>query len=118
MPSNSATALAVRSAAIIPARPVQALALPELAMMALARPRFFFKCSRQRSTGAAAARFVVKTPAALAPGASHTISARSSAPAVFLIPAAAAAARKPFGVAILPSMAFHVGIDQTDSSFG
>src|SRR5208337_1103506 len=109
-PSAFAAARAVSWEVRSPARPVQALALPELTITARARPPLARRFCRERTTGAAATRFVVKTPAPVVPGASEKINARSSALLTFLIPAATAAPRNPAGVARLPSMGSHFGI--------
>ena len=69
-----------------------AFAQPAFTTIARARPPA--RCSLERSTGAAWARLLVKTPAALH-GVSATSSARSCRPG--LIPAGTAAARKPSG---------------------
>ena len=57
----------------MPLRPVQALALPEFTSTARQRPWLSARFCRERSTGAAATRFVVNRPAAVVAGASETI---------------------------------------------
>ena len=74
-PRAFATISAEASAAFRPTSPVQALAWPALTRMALARPFLIF--SLHHSTGAAATRFRVKTPATTA-GSSATMRPRSS----------------------------------------
>ena len=102
IPNNSAVARAVSSAVCIPSFPVQALAFPELTTMARQRPRLSTRFCRESKTGAAATRFVVKTPAAVVAGESEKISAKSNASRVFLIPAATAAPRNPGGRGQIP----------------
>jgi hypothetical protein len=73
MSRASHTASTERSTAASPALPVKALALPALTMKQdgpLAAPPCASRFSRQSSTGAAAVREVVNTPATAAPGAS------------------------------------------------
>jgi hypothetical protein len=65
-------------------------------------PRDAVSRSRETSTGAACALFVVNTAAAEA-GRSETINARSRLP-FFLMPQAMPAARKPRGAETLPSI--------------
>jgi hypothetical protein len=62
IPSAAATARAVRFAFSIPVTPVQALAFPEFAMIALTSG--VRRCVIDTRTGAAFTRFVVKVPAA------------------------------------------------------
>src|SRR5262245_5870137 len=100
------TAAAVSStiswASATPCGPVQALAHPLLVTIAWATPLLAASWSSQRITGAALARLVVKTPAALA-GASVAISARSGLPDA-LMPQARPVARTPRGAVTPPSM--------------
>ena len=107
IPSSFAAARALSSEVRSPSAPVQALAFPELTTTARAQPRVSLRWRRESSTGAAATRLVVNMPAAAVSRASEKINARSRAPATFLIPAAMAAARKPRGVARLPSISRH-----------
>ncbi len=100
---------AISNASFNPCLPVQALALPELATMAWARPRP--TRSRQTFTGAAQVWLVVNMPAAVA-GTSDTINARSrlwpfSDPLPVpsrLISQNTPDARKPRGATIEPSI--------------
>ena len=86
-----ATAPAVIATAARPRRPVKALALPALTMMARTRPRPIR--DRHHSTGGAAVSERVKTPAMVDPGAS-SINIRSVRP-LYRMPVAAAARRTP-----------------------
>ena len=86
----------------MPSSPVHALAQPLFTTMARAAPPLRARCSRDTTTGAASARFVVNTAAACA-GASETSSARSSS-RLALMPALTPAARKPSGVVTPPGM--------------
>ena len=88
-----AAASAIAFACAMPSAPVQALAQPLLTTIAAARPPEAASRSRDTRTGAACARLVVNTAAALA-GASAASSARSRAPDA-LMPQATPAARKP-----------------------
>ena len=98
--SAQAVAVAMDAASARPCGPVQALAFPLLAIMAWA---FLVRRTvRQRWMGAAASRFMVKTPAAVA-GASETIRARSRLPRS-LIPQLTPLARKPKGAVTPPSI--------------
>src|SRR5918994_1772738 len=97
IPGFGASTAAVRWAAAMPGRPVQAFALPLLIKMA--RPTPWRRCRRSRATGAATARLVVNTPP-MGPLRSDTTSARSRPPA-FLMPQCRPAARKPRG-AVMP----------------
>ena len=76
-PSAAAAAAIVCSTAVLPTRPVKALALPEFTTMARARPPG--SASRHQSTGADAVSERVSAPAIAVPGASST-SSRSSRP--------------------------------------
>src|SRR5258707_428222 len=93
--TSRAVSSAIRLAASNPDSPVQAFAQPLLAMMARAVPPDLTRCSRETTTGAACARFVVNTAADVA-GRSDTRRARSKPAA--LTPAATPASRKPLGV--------------------
>ena len=86
-----AAASAVARVALSPASPVKALAFPALTTSARARPRP--RTRRLHSTGAAAVREVVKTPATAVPGASST--RLRSLWAESRIPVRATAARTP-----------------------
>ena len=76
-PSAAAAALTVCSTAVLPSRPVKALALPELTTIARAFPSA--RASRHQSTGAEAVSERVSVPAIVVPGASSA-SNRSSRP--------------------------------------
>jgi hypothetical protein len=93
-PTSFAVSAAISRATCRPASPVHAFAHPLLTTIARAIPPDRCRCSFDTSTGAACARFVVKTAAAVA-GWSETSRARSSPFA--LMPALTPAARKPFG---------------------
>ena len=69
-PNASATLVAVCSVTRYPAAPVKALALPELTIMALARPEPAAIALMHQSTGAAVHCERVKTPATALRGAS------------------------------------------------
>ena len=99
-PTRRAVSAAMSRATCMPASPVQAFAQPLLTMTARAGPPDRARCSRETTTGAACARLVVKTAAAVA-GVSETSSARSSAP-LALMPALTPAARNPRGVVTPP----------------
>ena len=101
-PSGLATASHIALASRMPCTPVQALALPELAMMARRSP--LRRCACETRTGAAFTRLVVKVPAELH-GRSEYTSARSSRVAVgFLMPHAVALVRNPSGAPTPPLM--------------
>ena len=102
-PTRRAVSAVIVLASRSPASPVQALAHPLLTTTARATPPDRERCSRDTVTGAACARFVVKTAAAVA-GWSEISNARSRAPGLALIPALTPAARNPFGVATPPPM--------------
>ena len=93
-PNCFAARSAVLRASFSPAVPVQALAHPAFAIIALALP--FWICSWVRITGAAFTLFVVNTPAAVA-SFSEKISAKSRA-LPFLSPTATADALNPWTV--------------------
>src|SRR5680860_1557685 len=81
-PRPAAVRSHIRRASALPAGPVAALALPELSTTAAAWPSW--RCSRVTSTGAAVARLVVNTPAAVTGRAGLTATtARSATPASF-----------------------------------
>ncbi len=82
-----------------PSSPVQALALPLLAIIALAFPLFI--CWEETSTGAALTRLVVKTPAARA---SFVENKRLRSGRSFFIPQAMPPARNPWGAVTPPSI--------------
>mmetsp|Transcript_11678 Transcript_11678/g.54387 ORF Transcript_11678/g.54387 Transcript_11678/m.54387 type:complete len:378 (+) Transcript_11678:282-1415(+) len=115
-PSASATVAAERTASSMPSLPVAALACPALASTART-VSVSPSTSRQYCTGAAATRFLVKTPPTTA-GLSATMRQQS---AWFLPDARSfalnAAALKPFGAHTPPSMVFH-GPDGTRSLTG
>ena len=82
----------------MPVEPVQAFALPLLAMIALVSPAL--RCAADTRTGAALILFVVKVAAATA-GKSETTSPRSFlSDSVSLIPERTAEARKPLGAVL------------------
>ncbi len=95
-PKAVAVSDAISRASRSPRSPVAALAHPAFTTTARAWPPR--RCSRETTTGAAWARFVVKTPAA-AQVRSATSRARSGWSG--LMPAATAAARKPRGAVTL-----------------
>jgi hypothetical protein len=101
-PSGLATASHIAVASRIPCTPVQALALPELAMIARILPlRMWAWVTR---TGAALTRLVVKVPAELH-GTSEYTSARSRRRASgFLMPHDTALVRKRWGAPTPPLM--------------
>ena len=107
------TSSAINRASLSPWEPVQALAFPELATIACARPRF--RWARQTLTGAAHTWLVVNIPAAVA-GTSDTINAKSrflplSDPFPVprrLISQNTPAARKPFGAVTDPDKTFNL----------
>ena len=101
--SRSAVRAAMRRAARSPASPVQALAFPELAIIARSVPAA--ACSLLTMTLAACTRFVVNTPAA-AHGLSDTISARSRLFEDALIPHRMPPALKPLGAHTPPEISF------------
>src|SRR5207247_7387674 len=104
-----ATPVAIAFAWIIPRFPVQALALPELAMMARALPDF--ACCMSSLTGAALTWLRVKTAATFA-GTSETMSARSFLPDG-LMPAERPSARKPrAAVTLEEAESFFISTDQ------
>ncbi len=102
-PREEAVSATISRASFIPSGPVHAFAQPLLVMTAWATPLLVASCSSVTSTGAALARLVVNTPAALA-GVSVAIKARSGLPDA-LIPHANPAARNPFGAVTPPSIA-------------
>src|SRR5262252_205997 len=106
-PTSRAASVAVFRATASPSSPVQALAQPLLTTMARATPPERDRCSRETTTGAAIALFVVKTAAACA-GASETSSARSALP-FDLMPALMPAARNPRAVVTPPAIASALG---------
>ena len=79
-----------------------AIAQPLFTMIPRAEPPDLARCSRETVTGAACARFVVNTAAAVA-GRSDTSSARSGPRPCALMPTYAPAARNPLGVATPPA---------------
>ena len=99
-PISRAVSDAISRAARYPSSPVQAFAQPLLTTIARATLSDRSRCSRERTTGAACARFIVKTAAAVA-AVSDTRSARSGAP-LALIPALTPAALNPAGVVTPP----------------
>ncbi len=101
MPRPSAVSSHIRTASRRPGSPVAAFALPELNTTAAARP--FARWRREIWTGAACARFVVNTPAAVAGTPSSVArSARSGSPDG-LMPHARPPATKP-GTAVTPEV--------------
>jgi hypothetical protein len=92
----------ISDACDIPSVPVQAFAHPLLTTIAEIRPADACMCSRETRTGAACARFVVNTAAAV-DGESDTITARSSLPFA-LMPHATPAARNPAGAVTPPGI--------------
>jgi len=99
-PSVSPAVRAISRASRRPFSPVQAFAQPLLTTTARATPPERDRCSRETRTGAACARLMVKTAAAVA-GVSDTRSARSNPP-LALMPALTPEARNPCGVVIPP----------------
>ena len=99
-PTSRAVSAAMSRAARNPSSPVQALAHPLLTTIARATPPLALRCSRETRIGAASARFVVKTAAAVA-GVSDTSRARSR-PCLALMPALEPEARYPCGVVTPP----------------
>ena len=100
-PSPSPTDAHIPSASATPRSPVAALAFPDEMITAAASPPVAARWARLTVTGAAAARLVVKTPAAgTARPSSVATRARSKAPDA-LIPHARPAATKPFGAVTL-----------------
>ena len=97
-PIASAVHSAICRASARPARPVQALAPPELSTTAASRPSA--TASRDHSTGAALNALLVNTAAAWASGPLLTTRARSGRPDA-LMPAVTPAAVKPLGVVTL-----------------
>ena len=83
--TSRAVSAAMSRAARRPSSPVQAFAHPLLTTIARTTPPLALKCSRETRIGAACARFVVNTAAAVA-GVSDTSSARSR-PLSALMPA-------------------------------
>ena len=63
MASVLAVASAMARAAIMPGSPVQALAFPELTIMACTAPRLSSRCRWETTTGAALTALVVNTDA-------------------------------------------------------
>src|ERR1700722_18046207 len=94
-PSKPESFAAVLREAVSPGEPVQQFAFPELTITARILWRDLCKCSRERRTGAACTRFVVKTAAAEA-GVLLVSKARSRP--FFLRPQAVAAKVKPRGM--------------------
>jgi hypothetical protein len=106
LPSSLARWTAVARAAASPSLPEQQFAFPELTIKARISRRDFFKCDRDRITGAAATRFVVKTAAAAA-GVSLTRIPRSSLD--FFSPQWVAANVKPRGTSEADTFALMFG---------
>jgi hypothetical protein len=99
-PRADATTSAEPRATAIPSGPVHAFAQPLFTRMALACPEVCARCSRETSTGAAWALFVVNTAAAVA-SPSDTMRARSRA-SFFLMPHDTPATLKPPGAVMPP----------------